>query len=94
MRIEGDSIAGVMPKRTNNSETKSTGRADAADTGAVVVKLGEAARARADKGIDSEMQARIVELRTRIADGSYKVDVGRLADAIVSDELARSGGDL
>lgn len=92
MRIEGNSIIGLVPKR---SET----RASAADTRetaeqrAVVVKLGDAARSRGKGGAEAEMRARIVALRTQIAEGSYQPDLGRVAEAIVGDEIARGGGD-
>jgi flagellar biosynthesis anti-sigma factor FlgM len=39
----------------------------------------------------SAQDARVREIRARVQDGSYKVDLAKLADRLLSNEMARAG---
>jgi anti-sigma28 factor (negative regulator of flagellin synthesis) len=89
MRIDRPSISGVETRKTESSTKIESGNEDVGE--AVVVDL----RARVMSAASSRSEAAHTEKLARIArelkDGTYKVDLDRLAERITDDELARAG---
>lgn len=54
-----------------------------------VVALGEAASATRASGEDPAVTARISRIREELASGSYVVDLDKLSEAILDDDLER-----
>jgi len=90
----------VLPQPKSNQNTaaqSATGTTEAAPAAAAddSVKLTESARtlhAVAQGGQDSGIDAKRVEqVRQALADGSYKIDAGRIADRLLSLEGQISG---
>lgn len=85
----------VLPQAKGNTNAPAQSPAPAADTPAAAqsndsVQLTESARtlhalAQGDQGggIDT---ARVAEIRQKLADGSYKIDAGKIADGLMSLE--------
>lgn len=90
----------VLPQAKGNGNAPAQSPAPAADTGATTpssdsVKLTESARTLhavaqggQGNGIDA---ARVAEIRQKLADGSYTIDAGKIADSLISLEGQISG---
>lgn len=61
-----------------------------ADDQASVVSLGAAASASKNGGLDPAIAARIGRIKQLLASGDYHVDLGKLSERILDDDIARS----
>lgn len=84
MRIDPTALTAIHDSRPR---TVAPG-ARAADDQASVVSLGAAARA---TGINPTVTGRIERIRELLASGDYQVDLDKLAERILDDDVARTG---
>ncbi len=88
MRIDPTTLVSI----TNPRERGETPAPKPATSPSAVVSLGEAASAAgAAGGASSAVTARIAAIRDELAAGTYVVDLDKLSERILDDDLAREG---
>jgi flagellar biosynthesis anti-sigma factor FlgM len=97
MRVDRSSVENIAAdmKSNDNAKAKATEGSDSAadDSGAVVVQPRASELSQAHARGQSERAGRLEKVRGQIRDGSYKVDVERLANKIADEELGKGEGD-
>lgn len=83
MRIDPTALTAIHDPRTREAGAG----ARPADDQASVVSLGAAARA---AGADPTVTSRIARIRELLAGGDYQVDLDKLAERILDDDIART----
>jgi flagellar biosynthesis anti-sigma factor FlgM len=99
MRIETQPVTPVSnDPKSDPPAAQAASPAGRAASPSAVVKLSPggtsaAASAELKETHDLKVQARILEIREQLRNGSYPVDLDELARRIVDDELSRGGGE-
>src|SRR5260370_40320328 len=97
MRVDRSSVENIAAdmKSSENAKSKSAEAADSAadDSGAVVLQPRTSELNKAQARGQSERTARLEKVRGEIRDGSYKVDLDRLANKIADEESGKGGSD-
>ena len=88
MRIDPTALPPVLESPTRESES-TPARAPASPP--AVVSIGDAASAAGTGRIPAAVDARIARVRELLASGKLEVDLDRLAERILDDDLARTG---
>jgi anti-sigma28 factor (negative regulator of flagellin synthesis) len=87
MRIDPTALTAIHDPRTPR-ETSPGARP--ADDEASVVTLGAAASASRARSADPSISTRIGRIRELLANGDYQVDLDKLAERILDDDVART----
>ncbi len=86
MRIDPTALTAIHDPRTREAPAGPR----PADDQASVVSLGAAASASKSSGLDPAIAARIGRIKELLAKGDYHVDLDKLSERILDDDLARS----
>jgi anti-sigma28 factor (negative regulator of flagellin synthesis) len=86
MRIDPATLVSITEPR----ERAATPAGRPQGSPASVVSLGEAASAAGTSSADPAVTARIARIRDELATGSYVVDLDKLSEAILDDDLERT----
>jgi len=89
MRIDRPSIGSVEARKTEPSTKVEAGAENIGE--AVVVDLRARTMSAASNRSEAVHTAKLDRIARELKDGTYKVDLDRLAERIVDDELARTG---
>ena len=87
MRIDPTALTAIHDPRTRET---APGARPAGDQ-AAVVSLGAAASASKTGGLDPAITARIGRIKELLASGDYHVDLDKLSERILDDDVARTG---
>ena len=95
MRIHGpNNLGGIRQESTDSpAKAKLQHNQPSAKDDAAVVTLGKTAEKAnvASERLNDEIRSRLEEVRLQLSRNEYPIDLDRLAERIVDDELARSG---
>jgi anti-sigma28 factor (negative regulator of flagellin synthesis) len=89
MRIDRPSIGNVELRKTEGSTKLESGTEGVGE--AVVVDLSARILSAASTRSEAAHGAKLERIAQQLKDGTYKVDLDRLAERITDDELARTG---